>query len=96
MSRLAWDGTAEPVSREQILRRDIHFFCSADHEQDWQPLIHALLYVMAIHITYEDSSNQSNMVTTGASNRRDARYKVLNWTISATDSVEVIAVQNVD
>ena len=40
MSRL--DGTAEPVSRDQILRRErgqgnIHFPCSADHEQDWQP-----------------------------------------------------------
>ena len=32
------DGTAEPVSRDQILRRirgqeNIHFPCSADHEQ---------------------------------------------------------------
>ena len=36
------DGTAEPVSRDQILRRErgqrkLHFPCSADHEQDWQP-----------------------------------------------------------
>ena len=36
------DGTAEPVSRDQILRRgwgqgNIQFPCSADHEQDWQP-----------------------------------------------------------
>ena len=36
------DGTAEPVSRDQILRHErgqgnIHFSCSADHEQDWQP-----------------------------------------------------------
>ena len=42
MSRLTRDGTAEPVSRDQILRRlrgqgDIHFPYSADHEQDWQP-----------------------------------------------------------
>ena len=42
MSRLTRDGTAEPVSREQILRRErgqenCHFPCSADHEQDWQP-----------------------------------------------------------
>ena len=42
MSRLTRDGTAEPVSRDQILRHargqgDIHFPCSADHEQDWQP-----------------------------------------------------------
>ena len=42
MSRLAWEGTAEPVSRDQILRHargqgNIHIPCSADHEQDWQP-----------------------------------------------------------
>ena len=42
MSRLTRDGTAEPVSRGQILRRErgqgnINFHCSADHEQDWQP-----------------------------------------------------------
>ena len=42
MSRLTRDGTAEPVSRDQILRHarvqgNIHFSCSADHEQDWQP-----------------------------------------------------------
>ena len=42
MSRLTRDGTAEPVSRDQILRHgrgqeNIYFFCSADHVQDWQP-----------------------------------------------------------
>ena len=42
MSRLTRDGTAEPVSRGQILRRErgqgnIHFPCLADYEQDWQP-----------------------------------------------------------
>ena len=42
VSRLTRDGTAEPVSRDQILRHargqgNIHFPCSADHEQDWQP-----------------------------------------------------------
>ena len=42
MSRLMRDWTAEPVSRDQILRRErgqgnIYFPCSADHEQDWQP-----------------------------------------------------------
>ena len=36
------DGTAEPVSRDKILRRirgqgNMNFPCSADHEQDWQP-----------------------------------------------------------
>ena len=42
MSRLTRDGTVETVSRDQILRHErgqgnIHFPCSADHEQDWQP-----------------------------------------------------------
>ena len=42
MSRLTRDGTAEPVSRDQILRHvrgqgNINFPCSADHEEDWQP-----------------------------------------------------------
>ena len=42
MSRLTRDGTAEPVSRDQIPRHErgqvnANFPCSADHEQDWQP-----------------------------------------------------------
>ena len=57
MGRLTRDGTAEPVSRDQILRHargqgNIHFSCSADHEQDWQPYPvdpYSLLYVMTIH-----------------------------------------------
>ena len=42
MSRPTRDGTVEPVSCDHILRRvrglgNIHFPCSADHEQDCQP-----------------------------------------------------------
>ena len=44
MNRLTRDGTAEPVSRDQILgthgdsiQGNVHFPYSADHEQDWQP-----------------------------------------------------------
>ena len=42
MGRLTRNGIAEPVSRDQILRRErgqgnLHFPFSADHEQDWQP-----------------------------------------------------------
>ena len=42
MSRLMRDGIAEPVSRDQILRRElgqgnINFPCSVDHVDDWQP-----------------------------------------------------------
>ena len=41
-SRLTRDGTAEPISQDQVLRHargqgNIHFPCSADHEKDWQP-----------------------------------------------------------
>ena len=41
MSRLTRDGTAKPVLRDQILRREergqgiINFPCSADHVQEW-------------------------------------------------------------
>ena len=42
MSRLMLDGTAEPVSRDQIFRRErgqgnMYFSYSVDHEKDWQP-----------------------------------------------------------
>ena len=42
MGRLTRDGTAELVSRDQILRHERgqennHFSCSADHVEDWQP-----------------------------------------------------------
>ena len=42
MSRLTRDVTAEPVSRDLIIRRErgqgrFHFLCLADHDQDWQP-----------------------------------------------------------
>ena len=41
MSRLTRVGTAEPFSRDQILRHGdrgiIILLVSADHEQDWQP-----------------------------------------------------------
>ena len=57
MTRLTRDGTAEPVSRDQILRHargqgNIHFPSSADHEQDWQPYPvdpYSARYVMTIH-----------------------------------------------
>ena len=58
MGRLTRDGTAEPVSRDQILRRErgqgnVHFPCSVDHEQDWQPCPVDLHSAMGDdHITY--------------------------------------------
>ena len=42
MNRLTQDGTAEPFSRDQILRHvrgqgNTRFPCLTDHERDWQP-----------------------------------------------------------
>ena len=42
MSRLTWDRTVEPISTEEVLRRErgqgkVNFACLADHEQDSQP-----------------------------------------------------------
>ena len=51
MSRLTRDGTAEPVSRDQVIRHErgqgiiIFSVQLADHEQDWQPCP----VVIAIH-----------------------------------------------
>ena len=47
--------TAEPVSRDQILRRErgqgnINLSCSADHKPDWQPFTR-LIYTLAICVT---------------------------------------------
>ena len=58
MSKLTRDGAAEPVSRDQILRRDrgqriVHFPCTAaDHEQDWQPcpVVRAIHTNIVLHI----------------------------------------------
>ena len=57
MSKLTRDETAQPVSRDEILKYErgqgnIHFPCSANHKQDWQRYtVDALLllYVMIIH-----------------------------------------------
>ena len=78
MSRLTRDATAEAVSRDQILRRErgqgnIHFPCSADHEQGWQPyLVDPYscsfipgMYVMTIH-TYVQIHYQSTVPVVGA------------------------------
>ena len=53
---LTRDGTAETVSRDQILRRErgqgkAHFPCSADHVQDGQPYTvdHTLAICGTIH-----------------------------------------------
>ena len=73
MNRLERDGTAEPVSRDQVLRHardqgNVHFPCSADHEQRIGNLtrsIHTLLYVMTIHTyTYIHIARKKQIKTT--------------------------------
>ena len=74
MNRLTWDGTAEPVSRDQILRRErgeenVHFLCSADHEQDWELYSvdaysavcddHTYIIYICIHVSSRDSKSSS-------------------------------------
>ena len=60
MSRLTRDGTAEPVSQDQILRHErgkgnIHFSCSAYHAQDWQPYpVDAYSCYICDHTMFED------------------------------------------
>ena len=56
MRRLTRDGTAKPVSRDQILRRErgqgnTRFPCSADHEQDYW-----LLVTYNIRLTHKDNN----------------------------------------
>ena len=67
MSSLTRDGTAEPVSLDQILRRErgqgkINFPCSVDQdkeEEDWQPYPvnpYTLAICVTIHTTYIHTS----------------------------------------
>ena len=71
MSRLTRDGTAEPVSRDQILRREreqgnIHFPRSADLMQEWQPYpVDPNCCYMSDH-TYIHTYNKWVMVKVGS------------------------------
>ena len=77
MSRLTRDGTAEPVSRDQILRhaRDGGIFIfpvqlTTSRIGSLTRLIHTLLYVMTIH-TY------IHTVATGKEARKPKTYSLL-------------------
>ena len=53
MSRLMRDRMVEPVSRDQIIKRErgqksIHFPCSSNHEQDRLTYLTRLVYYMLI------------------------------------------------
>ena len=68
MSRLTRGGTAEPVSRDQILRLErgqgnIHFRCSADHVQDWQPYPVDPYTLLAICVTIQNGDSTTGKKT---------------------------------
>ena len=101
MSRLTRDGTAEPVSRDQILKRErgqgkVHCPCSADHEQDWYP--HSVdpyscytWYVMTIHTchTQEIISAHPNSAVL-----RDG-WPTLSCTLHCKSTVAVVLIESV-
>ena len=72
LSRLTRDGTAKPVSRDQILTRErgqehIDFPCSADHVQDWQP--YPVMHTLAICVTIHKDTSLANYSNTVCSTR---------------------------
>ena len=76
------DGTAEPVSRDQILRHargqgNNHFPCSANHEQDWQPYpVDPYSAICDDHTyihTYTHTAHQKAKVVSRGSSAHDTR-----------------------
>ena len=80
MSRLTQDRTAEPISRDQILRRkrrqgNIGSSCLADHGQDWQPYADD---------PYSDICDDHTYIHSGIFNtRRPSAVVVISQTTSA-------------
>ena len=68
MSRITWDGTAEPISRYQVIRREqgqgnTNFPYSSDHEKDWQPYsVDPYSAVCDDHILYSNGLVRSPLV----------------------------------
>ena len=70
---------AEPVSRDQILRCErregnIHFLCSADHEQDWQPYPVDPYSAICDDYTYIHNSIGNKPITYKESKRTSVLY----------------------
>ena len=99
MSSLTRDWTVEPVSRDQVLGRErgqgnIHFPCSADHEQDWQPYPvdpHILAICVTIHTDNRGGGSLRTLqhLTTAAAQSicllvAEERQKGVKITISST------------
>ena len=91
MSRLARDGTAEPVSRGQIDKEIIIFPCPVDHEQDWQPYpvdpYYGLCNVMTTHTIsnllpvginrYSRTYNARRLIPSYCTVRKNTHYYIL-------------------
>ena len=87
-SRLARDGTAEPVPRDQILRRErgqgnVYFPCSTDHKQDWQPYpVDPYSATCDDHRFGEDGGQLDRRRVRGGLNPLCARIKGVNRDVS--------------
>ena len=85
MSKLTRDGTAEPVSRDQILRHErgqgnIHFSCSADHVQDWQPYrVDPYSCHMCDHTYIHGKQRRSSSTTSWYLSHGNIFYIVVLW-----------------
>ena len=87
MSRLTRDGTAEPVSRHQILRHargqgNVHFPVQLTTSRigNLTRLIHTLLYVMAIHTYIHTSRAKLPSITRQAAANYDA---LVEWALAS-------------
>ena len=106
MSRLTRDGTAEPVSRDQILRHaqgqgNVHFPCWADHEQDWQPYpVDPYSAICDDHTyihTYSPRSHAFRYYYEGRSQNKNLASSVKNGTcdLRAINSILIILIPGI-
>ena len=102
MSRLTRDGTAEPVSRDQILRHargqgKSHFPCSADHEQDWQPYPVDPYSAICddhtyIHIRDDHTYIQGGKLSTRLDGNIGCKHKNSSWNIIGFPNGSIILI----
>ena len=87
MSRLTRDGMDEPVSRDQIFRHargqgNIHFPCSADHEQYWQPYPVDPYPAICDDHTFERDHPERRNSFPGGSTPRTSLVDLLAWALA--------------
>ena len=97
------DGTAEPVSRDQILRHargqgNVHFTCSADHEQDWQPypvdpysaICDDHTYIYTYNIAEDPSSVPQTIQDTTVSSLTELKQRVPDQTELRISQIRIV------